>query len=103
MSFPVARFVVGRFTDPTAMGSLPDGTLCAYCGIREAGYIPDGCCGPVCMDYCILLDIEQLVSMRLSRLWCMYSAAFAKTIGRWGAVLAHAQLSEHVASFLWNA
>jgi len=33
---------------PAAMGSLPEGTLCAYCGLREAGYIPDGCCGPLC-------------------------------------------------------
>ena len=32
------------------MGTLPDGTLCAYCGVREAGYIPDGCAGPLCMD-----------------------------------------------------
>ena len=24
------------------MGSLPDGTLCAYCGTNPAGYIPDG-------------------------------------------------------------
>ena len=30
------------------MGSLPDGTMCAYCDQHEAGYIPDGCCGPVC-------------------------------------------------------
>ena len=30
------------------MGSLPDGTLCSYCDIYEAGYIPDGCCGPLC-------------------------------------------------------
>ena len=32
------------------MGSVPDGTLCAYCGINPAGYIPDGCVGPVCFD-----------------------------------------------------
>tara|TARA_B100000780_G_C20877389_1_gene348993 strand:+ start:145 stop:639 length:495 start_codon:yes stop_codon:yes gene_type:complete len=31
------------------MGSLPHGTLCVYCGIREAGYIPDGCPGPICL------------------------------------------------------
>ena len=30
------------------MGTLEDGTLCAYCGINEAYYIPDGCVGPVC-------------------------------------------------------
>ena len=28
--------------------------MCAYCDQHEAGYIPDGCCGPVCgpcLDY----------------------------------------------------
>ena len=30
------------------MGSLNPGTLCVYCGVREAGYIPDGCVGPLC-------------------------------------------------------
>ena len=32
------------------MGSLPLDTLCVYCGRRRAGYIPDGCIGPVCFD-----------------------------------------------------
>ena len=31
------------------MGSLPEGTLCAYCGAKPAGYIPDGAVGPMCM------------------------------------------------------
>ena len=31
------------------MGSLPEGTLCAYCRTHEAGYIPDGAIGPLCM------------------------------------------------------
>ena len=31
------------------MGSLPEGNLCAYCGVRRAGYIPDGCIGALCM------------------------------------------------------
>ena len=30
------------------MGSCEPGTLCAYCGAEEAGYIPDGCVGPMC-------------------------------------------------------
>ena len=30
------------------MGSLPEGTMCFYCGVEEAGYIPDGCLGAVC-------------------------------------------------------
>ena len=32
------------------MGSLPEGTLCSYCGVREAGYIPDGAAGPICFE-----------------------------------------------------
>ena len=84
------------------MGSPSDGALCAYCGIRAAGYIPDGFCGPVCMDYCIELAIERLVSLRLNRLWCMYAAKFATTIGRWDAVFANEALPDHIASFLWN-
>ena len=32
------------------MGSLPEGTLCGYCGKREAGDIPDGCIRPLCFD-----------------------------------------------------
>ena len=31
------------------MGSMPQGTLCSYCAVREAGYIPDGAVGPMCM------------------------------------------------------
>ena len=30
------------------MGTLADGTLCAYCLKNQANYIPDGCAGPVC-------------------------------------------------------
>jgi hypothetical protein len=32
------------------MGSLPEGTLCSYCGVREAGYIPDGAAGAICFE-----------------------------------------------------
>ena len=31
------------------MGSLPEGTLCVYCGTHAAYYIPVGCIGPLCM------------------------------------------------------
>jgi hypothetical protein len=31
------------------MGSSPEGTLCVYCRIRTASYIPDGCMGPICL------------------------------------------------------
>ena len=30
------------------MGSCGPDTLCAYCDEEEAGYIPDGCVGPMC-------------------------------------------------------
>ena len=33
-----------------AMGTLPPGTKCVYCGVHEAGYIPDGCSGPICFS-----------------------------------------------------
>ena len=32
------------------MGSLPGETLCCYCYTNKAGYIPDGCVGPVCFE-----------------------------------------------------
>ena len=32
-----------------SMGNIPEGTLCSYCGVHEADYIPDGCCGPLCI------------------------------------------------------
>ena len=44
------------------MGTLADGTLCAYCGRNEANYIPDGCAGPVCFwpDGASCWDASQL-------------------------------------------
>jgi hypothetical protein len=36
-----------RILPCVAMGSMPEGTLCVYCGVHEAGYIIDGCCGPI--------------------------------------------------------
>ena len=58
------------------MGSLPEGTLCAYCGINAAGYIPDGCVGPLCLDgedscYWKAHDgfWHVVVKRRLERLW----------------------------------
>ena len=32
------------------MGSLPADTLCVYCEKNHAGYIPDGCIGPMCFE-----------------------------------------------------
>ena len=47
------------------MNSLPTGTPCAYCGVREAQYIPDGCAGPLCMDP----DGESCFDLCESRGW----------------------------------
>ena len=57
------------------MGTLEDGTLCAYCGINEAYYIPDGCVGPVCLfpDGVSCWDIQErhgwdgVILMRVGR------------------------------------
>jgi hypothetical protein len=42
-----------------AMGSLPRGTKCVYCGVHAAGYIPDGCIGPICLHVGGCYDIAQ--------------------------------------------
>ena len=91
------------------MGSLPKGTLCCYCGIREASYIPDGCVGPLCLgdaDSCYeLAEVHgwaAVVSLRLDRLWRMLSATFAKAYG-WQPVFVNMDTTQNLASFLWNA
>ena len=60
------------------MGSLPEGTLCSYCGAREASYIPDGACGPVCFkpagtccwDVAAALGWRHIEMQRLNRFAC---------------------------------
>ena len=61
------------------MGSLPEGTLCVYCNRNPAGYIPDGCPGPLCfagpddnrMDFCFdraqIIGWDQIEQPYLSR------------------------------------
>ena len=52
------------------MGALPEGTMCAYCDENEAGYIPDGCCGPVCgmcLDLGLDHGFEGVHTLRLQR------------------------------------
>ena len=62
---------------PRGMGSLPRGTLCAHCGVEEAGYVPDGSVGPTC-DTCMFeRSLEQINSLRLRRLWRMKVALLA--------------------------
>ena len=69
-----------------SMGSLPEGTLCAYCGVREASYIPDGAAGPICFapsgecchDRALALGWDAIVRERLMRLWKVKSAVLCK-------------------------
>ena len=87
----------------SAMGSLPPDTRCVYCAVNLAGYIPDGCCGPTCMDCLFDCDEEQLILRRLGR----YAKSFLM-IGRISPVIncpAVAILRDHhiaccIASFL---
>ena len=74
------------------MGSLPRGTLCAYCGVNEAGYIPDGYVGPVCIGdseeepakiFCINLPIEEAKDLRARRLWTARSAPLCREGAMW--------------------
>ena len=70
----------------SCMGSLPKGTLCSYCGVREAGYIPDGAAGPICFepdgeccwDRGVALGWDVIVRERLMRLWKMKIAVLCK-------------------------
>ena len=52
------------------MGSLPEGTMCTYCGQEEAGYIPDGMLGPTCgtcMDEALEFGEEFIDRKRRTR------------------------------------
>ena len=49
------------------MGSLPLDTRCVYCAENLAGYIPDGCVGPTCMECYFECTEEQLTQRRLGR------------------------------------
>ena len=92
-----------------SMGSLPEGTLCAYCGAREASYIPDGAAGPLCFeprgeccyDRALALGWDVIIRERLMRLWKMRIAVLCKdrtalpTLGI-GAI------EFKVSSFIWQ-
>ena len=68
----VTRFIFHTHhgTVQGTMGTLADGTMCAYCAVEEAHYIPDGCCGPVCGS-CLDLGIDKgfgvVYDLRLQR------------------------------------
>ena len=58
------------------MGTVEEGTMCAYCAVNEAGYIPDGCVGPTCPD-CWDRTLEVLVDRRVGR-WRRFRFAVQK-------------------------
>ena len=73
------------------MGSLPEGTLCSYCGAREASYIPDGACGPVCCkpagtccwDVAAALGWRHIEMQRLNRFACALIRCLARHVPYW--------------------
>ena len=96
------------------MGTLPDDTRCAYCDAELAGYIPDGCVGPVgaaCLDLYLSRGGWALAQVRLRRR-AMIWRNVARGPGGWRAAQgpAHASagfrtildveaLAEHIARF----
>ena len=70
---------------------LPEGTLRSYCGAREASYIPDGACGPVCFrpaetccwDVAAALGWRHIEMLRLSRFACTFSRFLARHVPYW--------------------
>ena len=92
------------------MGSHPPGTLCFYCGLREAVYIPDGCSGPVCFD----LDVgcydrgqdvgwDVIVQERLMRLWKMKTAMICTDRTSLPGPLSILEIQRGIAPYLWEA
>ena len=93
------------------MGSLPRGTLCAYCGLREAGYIPDGCVGPVCMepdDECCYdrsqaLGWDVIVQERLMRLWNLKMILICSDMTTLPMPLQLPTIQAMIAEYIWVA
>ena len=92
------------------MGSLPRGTLCVYCGVREAGYIPDGCAGPVCLepdgeccwDRAAGLGWDVIEQERLMRLWNMKTAMICNDKTSLPEPLQTLEIQCGIASYLWH-
>ena len=99
-----------------AMGSLPWGIKCAYCGEYDAGYIPDGCVGPLCIGPSWLIPEGRscferacvegwgvVESLRLERLFIKCTAPVCKDFIKTShTFLARHQLREHVNGFLFG-
>ena len=93
------------------MGSLPDGTLCFYCGVREAGYILDGCSGPICFEpdgeccFDRAQDVgwDVIVQERLLRLWKMKIAMICTDRTSLPGPLSILEIQRGIAPYLWEA
>ena len=92
------------------MGSLPHGTLCSYCGVREAGYIPDGCAGPLCLDPDVeccsdranALGWDVIVQERLMRLWKMKIAMICNDKTSLPEPLQILEIQRGISPYLWE-
>ena len=62
------------------MGSLPDGTMCIYCGQEEAGYIPDGLLGPTCGTCSDLASAHETEEQALECLDRLRMARFLRSL-----------------------
>ena len=92
------------------MGWLPEGTLCSYCGVRKAGYIPDGAAGPMrlepdgecCWDRRVALGWDVIVQERQMRLWEMKIAIICKDRTALPEPLQILDIERKVCSFIWR-
>ena len=97
------------------MGSCPEGTLCVYCGVHEAGYIPDGCCGPVCigkypdgvpdcLDRAKQIGWPAILTQRLERLGKMWGATKARNgVAAMPSALQFPEVRLAIFSYLWES
>ena len=88
------------------MGSLPEGTLCAYCGAKPAGYIPDGAVGPMCMGFPAACfermetdSVEAVCRLRLVRQARATTARLASTSP---ALTIFDVVAAEIAEYLWQ-
>ena len=89
-----------------AMGSVSEGTLCSYCGVNPAGYIPDGAVGPMCMGWpkaCFDRSenggVYAIMGLRLRR---KTRAVFARLEQAPHAQKMPDSVAELVASYVWK-
>ena len=94
----------------SCMGSLPEGTLCSYCGVREAGYIPEGAAGPICFepdgeccwDRGVALGWDVIVQERQMRLWKMKIAIICKDRTSLPKPFRIRDIELNVSAFIWR-